>query len=825
MKIVKWAALLLGIFILADLVLLFIRLQKNFVKFTTINQFSDRSFSVSTVWTNTFLYLEGYRGSATSISVTYSPATTPGPNDIDSVINGTDNTLVQSFGYSHQGTNWQFYIKYNPSQIDYISSQPHWFDKDLMAYLCLALDSKKPTRDECYKKAASYFDPTKLIHINHLVTSVKRLSLNLIKTAYAALTCTCSSGDYACSYTNEACGTLDYPGTCYCYNPDCPNACASSTSCKTFADLSYVSGGSKDCDTGGCGTNEIPTTIRCTWNSQSGCLHGSYDNCSTPCLYDSSCQATCSDINPGADNCGGCSPTYNGGASESCCSGCRRYIGYRVCTGPTGIYNAADCTGADPTCGSSCGATSPPGGGGGGCNTTTPMITSVVKNSPTNWLLTWTPGANATKQEVFVGDDLGKVADGCPFGAGEGTGCAVDDENVGTGTTSYDVTDLAQGTVYYYMVEAYEDSGCSSSSTTYSAISSCDAAPGSMTIKAGSTQSLVTSVNSSALITSVNFSASSGFVSLTPTNTSSYPYSTNVTGESLGSGTVTSTVNNTTSAGACIATSNINVNPKGPWWQVKDGDVTSNGDLTTNVMAPNLFGVIGTGGYTGVPSYSGTTDLTASNVSVDHWFTDSSDVSGKTYGSAFFSNAIPAEVATASVTIGVQSVPGSTFASGGTAVDGIYWYQYDGSSLGDLTINSAIDLGGRTVVLFVKNANLIIDGSINYTHGSGLFMVIVTGNISVGPAVGDGGGAPADLEGVYVADGQFITGSNNSASDKQLWIRGVVAAYGGFALQRDLGPSADGTTPSEVFEFAPELDLMFPSKLAAYVINWREVAP
>jgi hypothetical protein len=419
---------------------------------------------------------------------------------------------------------------------------------------------------------------------------------------------------------------------------------------------------------------------------------------------------------------------------------------------------------------------------------------------------------------------------GCPFGAGVGTGCVIDDENVGTGVTNYNVTGLAQGTVYYYMVEAYKDSGCSSFSTTYSAISSCDVAPNNMTIKVGSTQSLVTSVNSSVRITSVDYSASSGFVLLSPTNTSSYPYSTNVTGVSVGSGTVTSTVNNTTSAGACVATSDITVNPQGPWWQVIDGDVTAGnvatkGDLITDVPDGKLFDVIGLGGYAGVPSYNGTTDLTASNVSVDHWFTDSSDASGKTYGSAFFMNAVPSEVATAITTIGVQSVSGSTFASGGTAVDDIYWYQYDGTSLGDLTINSPVDLGDRKVVLFVKNANLIIDGSINYTHGSGLFMAVVTGNISVGLAVGDGGGVPADLEGVYVADGQFITDSTSLANDKQLWIRGVVAAYGGFSLQRDLGPSKDGTTPSEVFEFAPELDLMFPSKLAAYVINWREVAP
>jgi hypothetical protein len=821
-KIVKWVGLLLGIFVLVSLALLFLGLQKNFVKFTTISQFSDRSFSVSTVWTNAFLYLEGYEGNATSINITYSQATIPDPNDIAALFNGANNTFVQSFAYSHQGTDWQFNIKYNPSQIDYISSQPHWFDEDLMAYLCLTLDQKKPTRDECYKKAASYFDPTKLIHIGHLVTSVKRLSLNLIKTAYAQTgwtNCSCSSDGSACSLLGAACGTLQYPGKCAC-TPICGDACASSTSCKTNADISYPV--VNVCGAGGCGSTEKLTNVVCTWTPSSGCTGN--NTCTTECLYDADCTAVCGPINPGADNCGGCSPIYNG-ASQSCCSGCRRFIGYKACHNATGSFDAAECTSPDPTCGSSCGATPAPTGSPPVCNTSAPVITSVVKNSSTNWLLTWTRGANATKQEVFVGDDPGKVAAGCPFGTGAGTGCVIDDENVGTGTTSYNVTGLAAGTVYYYAVEAYKDSGCSSSSTAYSAISSCDIAPASMTIKVGSTQSLVTSVNSSALITSVNYSASSGFISLNPTSTSSYPYSTNVTGVSLGLGTVTSTVNNTTSAGACVATSNITDNPKGPWWQVKDGDVNTNGDMITNVLVPNLFDVIGTGGYAGVPSYNGTTDLTASNVSADHWFTASADVSGKTYGSAFFLNTIPAEVATASAVINAQSVPGSEFESGGTAVDGIYWYQYDGSSLGDLTINSAADMGGRKAVLFVKNANLIIDGSINYTHGSGLFMAIVTGNISVDPSVGGGGGAPADLEGVYVADRQFITGSTGLSNDKQLWIRGVVAAYGGFALQRDLGVAADATTPSEVFEFAPELDLMFPSKLSTYVINWREVAP
>lgn len=827
MKAVKWVAIILGFLIFFGSALLFILFELNSIRINTINQFTDRNFNISSVWTNTFLYLEGYKGSATSINVTYSPATAPGLNDATDLFNGADGTFVQGFEYSHQGTVWQFNIRYNPSQVDYISSQPHWFDEDLMAYLCLALDSKKPTRDQCYKKAASYFDSAKLIHIGYLVTSVKKLSLNPIKTVYAQTgwSCSCSDGISACSNTGALCGIYPYMGLCTC-TPICGNACASSTSCKTNAKISYLQ--DVNCGTNHCSKTDKSTSVKCTWQPASGCSGG--DTCSTQCLYDSDCVAVCGPLNQGANNCGGCSPTYNNGASQSCCSGCRRYVGYKACNDANGFYNAAECTSPDPTCGSSCGATPAPTGSPPVCNTTAPVITSVVKNSSTNWLLSWTRGANATKQEVFVGDDPGKVAAGCPNGAGAGTGCVVDNENVGSGTTNYNVTGLAQGTIYYYVVEAYKSSGCSSSSTVYSAISSCAVVPANMTIKVGSTQSLVTSVNSSALITSVNYSASSGFVSLDHKSTSTYPYSTNVTGVSIGSGTVTSTVNNTTSAGACVATSNITVNAEGPWWQVKDGDVTAGnvstkGDLITDVPGGNLFDVIGAGGYAGVPSYNGTTDLTASNVSVDHWFTHSSDALGKTYGSAFFLNTIPSEAATASANIDIQSVPGSTFASGGTTVDGIYWYKYDGSSLGDLTINSAINLGGRKVVLFVQNANLIIDGNINYTHSAGFFMVVTTGDISIDSGVGGGGGVPANLEGVYVADGQFITGSTSLSNDKQLWIRGVVVAYGGVALQRDLGLPANNTTPSEVFEFAPELDLMFPSKLATYIINWQEVAP
>jgi len=44
-------------------------------------------------------------------------------------------------------------------------------------------------------------------------------------------------------------------------------------------------------------------------------------------------------------------------------------------------------------------------------------------------------------------------------------------------------------------------------------------------------------------------------------------------------------------------------------------------------------------------------------------------------------------------------------------------------------------------------------------------------------------------------------------------------------IERDLGSTLIPTTTSELFEFAPDVELMFPSKLAPCPSSWREVAP
>jgi hypothetical protein len=245
---------------------------------------------------------------------------------------------------------------------------------------------------------------------------------------------------------------------------------------------------------------------------------------------------------------------------------------------------------------------------------------------------------------------------------------------------------------------------------------------------------------------------------------------------------------------------------------------------TTPPYSGYYFDLKGPGGFPGIPAYGGTTNLTQANVSETGWLANSLGSSTKIYNSTYFLNAIPEDMIINSLS---SSIDGSAIASGGTATDGIYWYEYDPAANGgsDLTINTLASLGARKVVVIVKGADVYLNGEITLTKGSGFFLLVAgattggtKGNIIVSPTVG--GGASANLEGIFVTDGAFQTG----LASTQLWVRGTVASYGGISLQRDLG-DLNSTTPAELFEFAPDLALLFPQKLGAHSISWQEVAP
>ena len=259
------------------------------------------------------------------------------------------------------------------------------------------------------------------------------------------------------------------------------------------------------------------------------------------------------------------------------------------------------------------------------------------------------------------------------------------------------------------------------------------------------------------------------------------------------------------------------------WWQVKDADILANGDVRSAVPASSYFNLVGSGGFPGVVTYSGTTNLTSTNVSTTKWLAKTAYSSNKVYGSGYFVNSIPSGATINNVS--ATTVPGSYFETGGAAYNGYYWYVYDGAANGgiNLTISSPASLGSRKVILIVKNASLNISGGISLTKGSGFFLGVTSGNINISTSVG--GGGSANLQGIFIADGVFNTGTGGTKTDSQLWIRGTVAGYGGVNLQRDLGNTNNSTTPAEFFEYAPDLELLFPVDLASQVTNWREIAP
>ncbi|MFC1625460.1 hypothetical protein ACFL1Q_00255 [Patescibacteria group bacterium] len=268
------------------------------------------------------------------------------------------------------------------------------------------------------------------------------------------------------------------------------------------------------------------------------------------------------------------------------------------------------------------------------------------------------------------------------------------------------------------------------------------------------------------------------------------------------------------------------INPD-PWWQVKDADVFSNGSLITGVPSSNVFNLEGDGEYPGIPVYGGSSDLTSSNVSLKGWIANSTYKWNKIYDYSYFSRLVPTSVVFND--LASDTIEGSQLESGTEDSSGYSWYMFDGESTGfDLTINSNVSLGSRKAILFVKGADLHINGDINLTKGSGFFMAIVgkndsggKGNIMVNPAVGGGSEINPNLEGLYMADGTFSAGEASTP----LYVRGSVAAWGGISLPRDLGDDLNGDNPSEFFEYAPDLVLNYPKALTDYIMRWKEVAP
>jgi len=80
-------------------------------------------------------------------------------------------------------------------------------------------------------------------------------------------------------------------------------------------------------------------------------------------------------------------------------------------------------------------------------------------------------------------------------------------------------------------------------------------------------------------ISKVDFYSNNGNTSVSPATDTISPYTSTATGVSNGSSIVTATATMNDGTTTCTSNSTININSNEAWWQVKDGDVSTNGDL------------------------------------------------------------------------------------------------------------------------------------------------------------------------------------------------------------------------------------------------------
>lgn len=174
--------------------------------------------------------------------------------------------------------------------------------------------------------------------------------------------------------------------------------------------------------------------------------------------------------------------------------------------------------------------------------------------------------------------------------------------------------------------------------------------PASRTVSVGESVSLRAVPSSSPwTIQRVNFiSAGSAISSPSPASDTTSTYDTSVSGRSVGSGTVTAKVI-IDGISRCEDTTSVNVTSPGPWWQVKDSDIFSQGNITSLIpitcITPGCqssFDLDGDGGYPGIPIYSGHLSLgSAERTSSTGWRAKTGTDFKRNYSLAYFEKQIP----------------------------------------------------------------------------------------------------------------------------------------------------------------------------------------
>jgi len=191
-------------------------------KVEVVNQLSFKQFSLSSLGANLYLWKSGYWPQVEQVSVTYSAEPQKGYG-----LKGNDGTEVVSMWMDNQQGHINVYIHYDHHTYAEIASKQGWFDRDVYAGICLALESKSLGWQGCREKASDYYQWTQDNHLPGIIKQNKGLfGFQLVKPAYAQAcygtiicgkeewTCSCSGGSdngFTCDNDGDCSG-----GTCNC---------------------------------------------------------------------------------------------------------------------------------------------------------------------------------------------------------------------------------------------------------------------------------------------------------------------------------------------------------------------------------------------------------------------------------------------------------------------------------------------------------------------------------------------------------------------------------------------------------------------------------
>ncbi len=262
----------------------------------------------------------------------------------------------------------------------------------------------------------------------------------------------------------------------------------------------------------------------------------------------------------------------------------------------------------------------------------------------------------------------------------------------------------------------------------------------------------------------------------------------------------------------------------GKFWQAKDADVIALNDIASYIPEGSYLLTKGSN-TSGIAFYNGNIRIGEGSVSESGWGAVKTNIASvyNLYNYSYFEGKVPSEVrngwgnSQGVINSPVSPLSLSNFTTGNNSIlkDNYYWTKVNG----DLQISSSSNFD-KKLMLFV-NGKVTIKGDITLRNAdvgnNGFLMVIATGDIEIDPAV-------TRIDGIFVSDSSFSTGTRGSRQDSQLKVNGTVIASN-VILRRSLPVSQAQTTPAELFEYKPNLLFSIPYYFHQRNLNWREVNP